>query len=244
MINQDNLKLYTYKELKVVLPAGTPFEKLYEKAKDKEKFDQQFICVYEGNVETEAFNPHDEVQWGVYYKFIEEKENIPLFSVPVILGNVTCKTASLREVLITGNLHTKNLDVNYTSRPNTFSQIMGNVTVDEVLFTTGKGLGGKTFNFQVNGDVNIHTWINLEQAAIKAKSLTVKKEFSFPQVYVTEDRSKHAQKKTDWSRHSLEELTNHFNKEHLNLEEYENYVDFFFRIPTKLSKADYDYLIK
>lgn len=179
MINQENLKLYTFKDLKRILPSGTPFEKLYEKAKDKEKFDQQFICVYEGNVETEAFNPHDEVHWGVYYKFIEEKENIPLFSVPVILGNVTCKTASLGEVLITGNLHTKNLDVNYTSRPNTFSQIMGNVTVDEVLFTTGKGLGGKTFNFQVNGHVNIHTWVNLEQAAIKAKSLTVKKNFLF-----------------------------------------------------------------
>lgn len=244
MINQDNLKLYTYKELKAVLPDGNQLEKLYEKAKDKNKFDEQFICVHEGDIETEALSPSDDVDWGVYYKFIEEKENIPLFSIPVILGNVSCKTASIKEVLITGNLHTKNLDINYTSRPNTFSQVMGNVTVDEVLFTTGKGLGGKPFKFQVNGDVNIHTWINLEQAGISAKSLNVKKEFSFPQVYATEDRGKHAQKETDWSQHNLEELTNYFNKEHLNLEEYGNYVEFFFRVPTKLSKADYDYLAK
>ncbi|MCF6407110.1 hypothetical protein L3C95_29715 [Chitinophaga filiformis] len=240
MIHENKLKIIAYKDLKGVLPAGNKFEALYETSKDKAQFDESLFPVFEGDIETETLNLFDEIHWGVYYKYINEREDLRL-SQPVVLGNVLTKVLSFYEGLIAGNVETKNMWTRYPDKKDNLAQITGNLTVEEVFFIEGKGLKKSTC-LSVTGDATIHTLINSSDAEIKGKKLSVQKEFSFPFIYATEDRGKHAMKKTDWSRHSLEELTSYFKKEMLDMEYKDSGADMFFNVGTKLSKEYHNYL--
>ncbi|ACU63757.1 hypothetical protein [Chitinophaga pinensis] len=240
MINENKLKIIAYKDLKEMLPAGNKLEVLYEKSKDKGIFDESLFPVYDGDIETEALNVFDEIFWGVYYKYIAERDDLRL-SQPVVLGNVRCQVLSFREGLIAGNVETKNMWTRYPDHKDNLAQISGNLEVAEVFFIKGKGMKKSTC-LSVSGDASIHTLINDSEAEIKAGKLSIQREFSFPFIYATEDRGKHAQKKTDWSRHTNEELKAYFNEAVLE-KEYENeYPDMYFKVGTVLSKEYQNYL--
>lgn len=240
MINEKKLKIIPYKELKGMLPTGNKLETQYEKSKDKTLFDESLFPVYDGDIETETLNLFDDIYWGTYYKFINESDNLRL-SQPVVLGNVYSKVLSFYEGLIVGNVETKNMWTRYPDHKDSLAQITGDFKVEEVFFLEGKGLKKSTC-LSVMGDAAIHTLINLSDGEIKGNTLSIQKAFSFPFIYATEDRGKHALKKTDWSAHPTEELTTYFNKELLNMEYENSYVDMFFKVGTKLSKEYHNYL--
>lgn len=228
-----------YKELKEKLPKENPLQELYKKAKDKNKFNKELFFVYEGNIEMEVLSLHN-LYWEGRTKFDTEKAN----AMPIVLGNIVCKIITGSEGLLYGNVHTNNMMVSYPRYPNTFISLLGNLEVDGLLFSSGKGLWGRKFNFNIIGKAKINTWVNNEQSEIVCNDLIIKHKFIFPQVYITKDRSKHALKKTDWSRYSLDELTKHFNTKLLVLKEYGNHVDFFFDVHRKLAKKDCNYIKK
>ena len=240
MINKNNLKIYSYEELKPFLVEENALVKLYEKAKDKSKFNVFFV--YEGNIEIDNLNVSDDIGWATYYKFVNEQP-VNSFFGPIILGNINCKTLTFNKGLIIGDVNTKNMSISYSDEINSFSEIMGNLNIDELLFATGRGIWGKTFSMTVRKNVTINTLVNNEQAIIKATNLTISKEFNFPQIYETEERGKHALKSTNWSIHTLDELKTHFNIKYLKLDEYGKTVSFFFQEPTKLCKEYYKYVI-
>jgi len=242
MIRENKLKIIAYKDLKEMLPAGNKLEAIYEKSKDKAQFDETLFPVYEGDIETESLNPFDDIYWGVYYKYISERENLRL-SQPIVLGNVQCEVLSFYEGVIAGNVTTKNMWTRYPDHKDDLAQISGGLQVEEVFFIEGKGLKKSTC-LTVLGHAVIHTLVIASDAEIKANKLSVQKEFSFPFIYATEDRGKHAQKKTDWSRHTLEELTAYFNKEVLDMKYNGADVDKFFNVGTKLSKEYHAYIAK
>lgn len=242
MIQEHKLKIAAYKDLKAMLPSGNKLEALYEKAKDKEQFDESLFPVYDGDLKTESLSFRDDIYWGVYYKYISERDNLRL-SQPVVLGDVHCEVLSFYEGLIAGNVETKNMWTRYPDHKDDLAQITGNLTVKEVFFMEGKGLK-KTTCLTVTGDVLIHTLINTSDAEIKGHRLSVQKEFSFPFIYATEDRGKHAQKKADWSRHSIEELVAYFDKDVLDMQYRNGGVDMFFNVGTKLSREYHNYLQK
>lgn len=240
MIDENKLKVIAYKDLKEMLPAGNKLEALYEKSKDKALFDESLFPVYDGDIVTDTLGLHDEIYWGVYYKYIAERDNL-LLSPPVVLGNVTCKVLRFYEGLIAGNVETKNMWTRYPDHKDNLAQISGNLKVEEVFFIRGKGMKKSTC-LSVLGEATIHTLINDSEAEIKAAKLLIQKEFSFPFIYATEDRGKHALKKTDWSRHTREELTGYFNEAVLDMK-YENKdVDIYFKVGTILSKKYQNYL--
>jgi hypothetical protein len=240
MINENKLKIIAYKDLKEMLPAGNKLEALYEKAKDKALFDESLFPVYDGDIVTDTLQMRDEIYWGVFYKYIAENENLRL-SQPVVLGNVKCEVLSFYEGLIAGNVETKNMWTRYPDHKDELAQISGSLKVEEVFFTQGKGLK-KITCLSVLGEATIHTLINDSDAEIKAGKLLIQKEFSFPFIYATEDRGKHALKKTDWSRHTREELMGYFNEAVLNMESENEYVDHYFKVGTILSKKYQSYL--
>ncbi|MVT12061.1 hypothetical protein [Chitinophaga tropicalis] len=241
MIHGNNLKTVPYKDLKKILPAGNKLEALYEKAKDKTQFDESLFPVHEGDIETETLDLND-IYWDVFYKYVNDNEDLRL-SQPVVLGNVHCKVLSFYQGLIAGNVETKNMWTRYPDKTEGLAQVAGNLNVEEVFFIEGKGLKKSTC-LTVTGNTTIHTLINMSDAEIKAGKLSVQKEFSFPFIYATEDRGKHALKKTDWSRHTLEELTTYFNKELLDMEYKDagSGTDKFFNVGTHLSKKYHNYL--
>lgn len=236
MIDKNNLKIYSYEELKPFLPKDSILANLYEKAKDKTKFDVFFV--YEGSIETDTLDLSTDIFWATYYKFVAE-QSLSSFFGPIILGNINCKTLNFYEGLIIGDVNTKNMSIQYSDRVNSFSEITGSLNVKELLFATGKGIWGKKFALKVGKDATVNTFINNEQASIKADNLTINKSFDFPQIYETEDRDITT---TDWSKYTLDELTTHFNSEHLKLDEYGKTVSFFFQEPTKLCKAYFNYI--
>ncbi|SHN37901.1 hypothetical protein [Chitinophaga sp. CF418] len=242
MIQGNNFKIISYKDLKGMLPAGNKLEALYEKSKDQTKFDESLFPVFEGDIETETLDLFNDIYWEVYYKYVNEAENLRL-SQPIVLGNVHSKVLSFYEGLIAGNVETKNMWTRYPDHKDDLAQITGNLTVEEVFFIEGRGLKKSTC-LSVMGDAAIHTLINMSDAEVKGKKLSVQKGFSFPFIYATKDRGKHALKKTDWSGHTLEELTGYFNKELLDMEYKNSDVDKFFNVGTKLSKEYHNYLTK
>lgn len=239
MIDKDKLKIYSYETLKPFLSAQSSLVKVYEKAKDKKKFNVFFV--YEGNVETAMLNVSDDIGWAAYYKFVNQQD-VNSFFGPIVLGNITCETLVFNKGMIIGNVDTKNMSVMYSDQTNSFSEITGVLNVSEVLIATGKGLWGKAFNLDVYKSATINTFINNEQANINANSASIKKTFNFPQIYETEERGKDALKTTDWSNHSLDELTAHFNVANLNVEKYGEEVSFFFREHTVFCKGYAGYL--
>lgn len=240
MINENKLKIIAYKDLKEMLPAGNKLEALYEKSKDKALFDESLFPVYDGDIVTDSLGVRDEIYWGVFYKYIADNEDLRL-SQPVVLGNVTCKVLSFFEGLIAGNVEVQNMWTRYPDHKDELAEISGSLKVTEVFFTQGKGMKKSTC-LSVLGEATIHTLINSSDAEIKARKLLIQKTFSFPFIYATEDRGKHALKKTDWSRHTREELTAYFNEAVLNME-YENEdVDIYFKVGTVLSKEYQSYL--
>ncbi|SDH26323.1 hypothetical protein [Chitinophaga filiformis] len=244
MIQENNFKIIAYKDLKGMLPAGNNLEAVYEKSKDKVKFDETLFPVYEGDIETATLNLHNDIYWEVYYKYVNEREDL-LLSQPVVLGNVHCEVLSFYQGLIAGEVAAKNMWTRYPDHKDSLAQITGSLKVEEVLFLEGKGLKKSTC-LSVLGDAAIHTLINMHDAEVKGNKLSVQKEFSFPFIYATADRSKHAMKETDWSGHTLEELTTYFNKEVLDMEygKAGSNPDMFFNVGTHLSKEYHNYLAK
>lgn len=243
MIDKSKLKIIAYKELKAVLPAGNKLELLYEKSKDKADFDNRFFPVHEGDISTEVINFFDDIYWDTYYKYVNEREDLRL-SQPIVLGDVYCKVLNFYQGLIAGNVTTKNMWTRYPDHKDSLAEITGNLNVEEVHFIEGKGLKKSTC-LVVAGNATIHTLINASDGEIKSHKLSVQKEFVFPLIYASDDRSKHAPKAIDWSRYTLEELTTYFNKEVLDMASYQQFnVDFFFSVGTKLSKEYHNYLAK
>ncbi|QHS60172.1 hypothetical protein [Chitinophaga agri] len=240
MIHEAQLKIIAYRDLKSMLPAGNKLATLYEGSKDKSVFDGQLFPVYDGDIETDTLNISDDIYWGVFYKYVNEMADLRL-SQPVILGNVHTKVLSFYQGLIAGDVQTRNMWTRYPDHKDSLAQITGDLDVEEVFFIEGKGLK-KTTCLSVMGQADIHTMVNLSDAEIKSNTVSIRKAFSFPFIYATEDRGKHAQKKTDWSAHSIEELTAYFNKEMLDMEYENSYVDMFFQVGTKLSKEYHPYI--
>lgn len=241
MIDKSNLKVIAYKDLKTMLPAGNKLAALYEKSKNKTQFDENLFAVHEGDITTEVLNLHDNIYWDTYYKYVNEMEDMVLFQ-PVVLGNVHCKVLSFSEGLIAGNVETQNMWARYPDRTDNLAQITGSLNVKEVFFMEGKSMKKSTC-LVVLGAATVHTLINVSAGEIKNTKLSIQKEFSFPVIYASEDRGKHALKAMDWSNYTLEELTTHFNKELLDMESYQQFnVDHFFSVGTKLSKEYHNYL--
>lgn len=240
MIQETKFNIIPFKDLKDLLPAGNRLETLYQKAKDKSKFEHQLFPVYEGDIETTRLNLLNDIYWGVYYKYVEERENLRL-SQPVVLGNVKTDVLSFYEGLITGNVQTKNMWTRYPDHADGLAQIAGNLTVTEVFFLEGKGLKKSTC-LSVMGEATVHTLINASDAEIKSNSLSVQKEFSFPFTYTTEEKGKHAPKGTDWSKHTPAELTSYFNAALLDMEYLHGGVDMFFNVGTHLAQEYHSYL--
>ncbi len=240
MIYEDKLKIVSYKDLKGQLPDGNKLATLYEKAKDKSKFDDQLFPVYEGDMETDRLLLLDDIYWGAYYKYINDQEDLCL-SQPVVLGNVQTKVLSFFEGLIAGNVQTRNMWTRYPDHTDGLAQITGNLRVAEVYFMEGKGIKKSTC-LSVMGDVAVHTLINVSDADIKSNQLTVQKAFSFPFTYTTAERGKHAPKGTDWSNHTSGELTSYFNTTLLDMEYINGSVDYFFNVGTHLTKEYHNYL--
>ena len=241
-MQENKLKIIAYKDLKEMLPVGNKLEALYEKSKDKGQFDESLFPVYEGDITTATLNLLNDIYWGVYYKYVNERDNLRL-SQPIVLGNVHCEVLSFYEGLIAGNVTTKNMWTRYPDHKDSLAQIAGDLTVTEVFFIEGKGLKKSTC-LTVTGNTNIHTLINASDAEVKAGQLSVQKAFSFPFGYATEDRGKHALKATDWSRHTLEELKGYFNEEVLDMEYVNAGADMFFNVGNMLSREYHDYLAK
>jgi len=239
-MNDKKLKVIPYKDLITVLPPGNKLEALYEKAKDKSRFEETFYPVYDGDIDTDTLNLHNDIYWDTFYKFVHTQENL-ILAQPIILGNVHCKVLSFFEGLITGNVQTLNMWTRHSDHKDGLAQITGNLNVEEVFLIDGKGLK-KNICLAVNGAANIHTLISSSGGEVKANKLSIQKEFSFPFIYATGDKGKYAQKKFDWSLHTLEELTTYFNKELLNMEYVNDSPDMFFKAGTILSKDYQNYL--
>ncbi|RBL90359.1 hypothetical protein [Chitinophaga flava] len=239
MIHESKLKIIPFKDLRGLLPAGNKLETLYEKAKDKSKFEDQLFPVYEGDIETASLNLLNDIYWGVFYKYIEEREDLRL-SQPVVLGNVQTKVLSFFEGLVAGNVQTNNMWTRYPDHNDSLAQVAGNLIVEEVFFMEGKGIKKSTC-LSVMGDVAIHTLINMSDAEINSNKLSVQKEFSFPFIYTTAEKGKHAPKGTDWSNHTPVELTTYFNATLLDMEYINGNVDMFFNVGTLLSQEYHNY---
>ncbi len=240
MIDKNNLKILSYEELKSFLPTECCLSKLYDKAKDKSKFNVFFV--HDGDIETEILDIKDDIGWAAYYKFVENQD-VRSFFGPVILGNVHCKALTFNEGLIVGDVYANNMSAMYSERTNSFSEICGSLNVEEVLLLTGKGIWGKKFTLNIDKNASINTLINHHQAAIASKELLIKKTFEFPQIEITDEgKREYAERETDWSQHSLEELTTYFNPNFLDLEEYGNSVSFFFQEPTKFTQRYLRYI--
>ena len=239
MINPENFKIYKYEDIKKLLPKDNYFDSLYEKAMIRnKKYGNDKICVYEGNIETEILDIYSNIATACADKFGDGR-----FYPSIILGNVDCSVLDFFEGIIIGNVTTKNMWVSLDSEPRHFRQIHGNLTVSELLFATGKGLRGDS-DFFIKGNVSINTFVNYHQVLIKSNELTIKNQFDFPQIYETEDKSKHAPTNTDWSKYTLNKLLEHFNEEQIDPQEYNNYlVDFFFGGAHKISSQYNNYLL-
>lgn len=78
MIQEKNLKIIAYKDLKQMLPAGNKLEALYGKSKDKHLFDESLFPIYEGDLETESLNLHDDIYWEVRALYYQRNITITL----------------------------------------------------------------------------------------------------------------------------------------------------------------------
>lgn len=197
--------------------------------------------MYEGNIETDTLNISDDIGWATQHKFVNQ-QNVNSFFGPIVLGDITCNTLVFNKGMIIGDVNIKNMSAMYSDQTNSFSEITGNLNVSEVLIATGKGLWGKPFNLTVYKKATIHTFVNNEQAAINANSVSIEKNFNFPQIYETQERGKDALKTTDWGNHSLDELIKYFNPVNLNVKQYGQEVRFFFKEPTVFCKGYTRYL--
>ncbi|MBC9909336.1 hypothetical protein [Chitinophaga varians] len=240
MIHESKFNILSFKDLRSLLPTGNKLETLYEKAKDKSKFEDQLFPVYEGDIETARLNLLNDIYWGVFYKYVEERDDLRL-SQPVVLGNVHTEALSFYEGLIAGNVQTRNMWTRYPDHTDSLAQIAGNLTVSEVFFLQGKGLKKSTC-LSVTGDATIHTLINASDADISSNALSVQKTFSFPFTYTTAEKGKHAPKGTDWSNHTSAELTSYFNAKLLDMQYLHEGVDMFFNVGTHLSQEYHPYL--
>ncbi len=239
MINSNNFKIYKYEDLQRILPKDNSFNRLYEKAVIRnKKYENDTVCVYEGDIETEILNIYRDIANACVNKFGDGG-----FYPSIILGNINCAVLDFFEGVIIGNVTTKNMILSCDSEARHFRQIHGNLKVSELLFATGRGLQGNS-DFFIKGNVAINTLVNYHQVIIKCNELTIKNQFDFPQIYETKDKSKHSPKGTDWSKFTLNKFLEYFNKDEIVMKEYNNYsVDLFFGGAAKMTQQYNKYLL-